>query len=126
MPKQRASTRKERRKQQHENYLAGRASRPYCHTTTLNRSFSDNDEREQGGNESGSSAAAATPGSASDATATMERSKVCSRCLPALSRYKTTFEGLVHTGSTRKSRRSRNLHPKRVTTMDNIHVNVDW
>ena len=85
MPKQRASMRKELRKQQHENYLAGRASRSYCHMPTLNRSFSDNDEREQGGNESGSSAAAAaTPGSANDATATMERGKVCSRCFVCL------------------------------------------
>lgn len=54
----------------------------------------------------------------------MERGKVCSRCLPVLSRYKTTFEGLVHTGSTRKSRRSRNPHPKHVSTQPYRDLNA--
>ena len=39
MPKERPSSRKERRKEQLGNYLAGRASRPYRHTPTLERSF---------------------------------------------------------------------------------------
>ena len=127
MPKERnrPSTRKERLKQQRENYLSGKASRPYHHTPALSRSFeAERPERESpvsndttGSNSTtvaGPSTNASAIATAGPSVTSTEQDKICARCLTVLSRYKTTFEGLVHTGSTRKSRISQNPHPKRV------------
>ena len=93
MPKERAKLRKERRKEQQDNYLVGRASRPYVHTPTLNRSFDDD--------QPGTSAA---PSSG--------EKTICSKCHPVLSRWKDTFKGLVQQGSELKRRKCRNPDPK--------------
>ena len=95
MPKEsRAKLRKEQRKEQQDNYLAGRASRPYIHTPTLNRSFDD----DQPGTSAALSSRAKT---------------ICSKCYPVLSRWKDTFKGLVQQGSELKQRKCRNPNPKR-------------
>ena len=64
MPKTRPSKRKERHKELHENYLAGRASRPHQHTPNLKKSFS-NDEQE---NDNASPSTATTSATVSAAT----------------------------------------------------------
>lgn len=89
MPKQRSTTRQQRRKEQHDNYLAGKSSRPYQHTPSLNKSFCD-----------------AQPG-------TSASGGICSKCYPVLSRWQDTFKRLIHQGSERKKRKNRYPSPKR-------------
>ena len=72
MPKERAKTRDERRE---EHYLDGNARRPYTHTPILN-SGEQNTE---------------SPSLSMD-----QREKICSRCLPVLSRYVDSFRELTH------------------------------
>ena len=65
MPKERPTTRKAHRKEQLENYIAGKSSRPYCHTPMLELSFSeDQDERvnEEAGPSGGASSASSDRG----------------------------------------------------------------
>ena len=94
MPKEsRAKLRKERRKEQQDNYLAGRATGPYVHTPTLTRSFDD----DQPGTSTASSSGEKT---------------ICSKCYPVLSRWKDTFKGLIQQGSELKQCKCRNPNPK--------------
>jgi len=67
MPKERLTKRKDRRKQLQENYLAGRASRPYRHTPTLEKSFSD-EEHQRECEEAGTSTTAGPSTTASPST----------------------------------------------------------
>lgn len=89
MPKQRSTTRQQRRKEQHDNYLAGKSSRPYQHTPSLNKSFCD-----------------AQPG-------TSASGGICSKCYPVLSRWQDPFKRLIHQGSERKKPKNRYPSPKR-------------
>ena len=84
-------TRKERREQQRARYLEGRARHPYKHTPALNRSLTE---------DSSSSAS----------------SGVCAQCRPILSRYKATFKGMVHQGTTLKKQKCINPNPKRTNS----------
>lgn len=92
MPKQRPTSRKERRDLQKQNYLGGNARRPYSHSPTLTDSLVHD-----------------SPDSEDDPTAS---DGVCSRCLPVLSRYKDVFEGLTHHGTKLKRVKGINPHPK--------------
>ena len=94
MPKDRPTTRKERRKKQQENYVAGRSSRPYNHTPSLNASFSDDQ----------------TPGPSYELSG--EKSKVCLKCVTVLSRWQDTFKSFVKQGSELKKRKAINPYPK--------------
>ena len=134
MPKDRPTTRKGHRKQQQENYLAGRASRPYRQTPALEKSFSD-DEQSASDMTGLTTMSGAGPSTSTDSDATAgltttsgggpststdsdasRSDKVCSKCSPILSCYKDRFEQLVHQGSTRRRRVIRNPRPKRVDT----------
>ena len=96
---ERPTTRKERRKQQRDNYLTAKASRSYNHTPVLRQSFDDENH-----------------GRSSDET--------WSKCFPVLGHYKVQFEQLVHQGSTHKTCKSRNPHPKRVDTQPYRDLNT--
>ena len=74
-----------------QNYLAGKARRPYSHTPILGSLEEDQD------NAASSSSAAQS---------------VCSKCLPVLSMYKDTFQGLTQHGSKLKRCKTVNPHPK--------------
>ena len=73
-----------------QNYLAGKAKRPYSHTSVLNTSLEE-DESNAAANSSGAS-----------------MTGVCFRCLPVLSRQKYIFQGLTQHGS----KQNVNPHPK--------------
>ena len=107
MSTQLPKTRKRRREEQRGNYLTGKASKPYVHTPTLKMAFSD---------------CKAGPSDTPSTEASTE--KVCTRCSPVLSRYKVTFEGLVHQGCTLKRRKSSNPHPKRPNTQPYRDLNA--
>ena len=111
MPKQRPTSRKERRDLQRQNYLGGKARRPYSHSSTLSNSLAHYDS------DSLESEEEDTP---SDS--------VCSRCLPVLSRYKPVFEGLTHHSTKLKRVKSINPTPKlpeRAHYRDLVRQN-DW
>lgn len=95
MPKQRPTSRKERRDLQKHNYLGGNARRPYSHSPTLTDSLVHDDS---------DSLDFEDDPTASDG--------VCSRCLPVLSRYKDVFDGLTHRGTKLKRVKGINPHPK--------------
>ena len=80
------------------------------------RTVTEADDSEAGPSDATTSGATAGPLTA--------RSKVCPKCHPVLSHYKTTFKGLEHTGSARKSRKSRNPHPKRINTQPYRDMNA--
>ena len=82
MPNKHPKTRQQRREEQQQNYLTGRAIRPYCHTPTLNESFGDDD-------------------GAGPSTATVH--EVYPKCNPVLSRYEDIFRSFVHQGSELKN-----------------------
>ena len=125
MPKERPTKRKYRRKRLKENYLAGRASRPYRYTPTLEKSFSD-DEHQRESEEAGLSTTAGSSNSANPCISTTEPTseKVCCKCAPVLGRYKVHFDQLVNQGSALKRRKSRNPHPKRVNTQPYRDLNT--
>ena len=149
MPKERPTKRKDRRKQLRENYLAGRASRPYRHTPTLEKSFSDEEhqcESEEAGTSTtagpsttaspsttagssttagpGTTAGSNTTAGPSTSTTEPTSEKVCCKCAPVLGHYKIHFDKLVHQGSDLKRRKSRNPHPKRVNTQPYRDLNT--
>ena len=96
MPKERSTTRKECCK---DNYLTAKASRSNNHTPVLQQSFDDESH-----------------GRSSD--------EACCKCFPVFGHYKVQFEQLVHQGSTCKTRKSRNPHPKRVDTQPYRDLNT--
>ena len=102
-----ATTRKERRIQQRQHYLAGEARHPYRHTPALSEAFSHG--------ESSSSSSTTGP-------------TVCAKCKPILSRYEDTFKGLVHQESELKKRKKVNPHPKKPSTIHYRDINAqnDW
>lgn len=107
MPKERSTTRKDRREIQKSNYLAGKARRPYIHTPSLATSFENSED-------------------SSDEEVTTD--DVCCRCLPVLSRYKDVFQGLTHHGTKLKKAKSINPDPKlpeRAHYRDLVRQN-DW
>ena len=97
MPKDRSTTRKERRQEQQTNYLAGEASRSYRHTPTLRQSL---DEIGSVDSDHASGSSSASP-----------PDRVCCKCKPILSRYHDNFTALVHQGSNLKHHKSRNFTP---------------
>lgn len=94
MPK--VTTRKERRKEQRQHYLAGEARRPYTQTPALNDSLEEDRQVPAPGTGTGSG-----------------RLSCCAKCQPALERYVGIFKGMVHQGSARKRRKRLNPRPKR-------------
>lgn len=110
MPKDRPTTRKERRKKQQENYVAGRSSRPYNHTPSLNASFSDDQ----------------MPGPSSELSG--EKSKVCLKCVTVLSRWQDTFKSFVKQGSELKKRKAINPYPKRsdIPPYRDLNAQNEW
>ena len=110
MPKDRPTTRKERRKKQQENYVAGRSSRPYNHTPSLNAPFSDDQ----------------TPGPSSELSG--EKSKVCLKCVTVLSRWQDTFKSFVKQGSELKKRKAINPYPKRsdIPPYRDLNAQNEW
>ena len=118
MPKQRPTKRAQRRQEVRENYLGGRARGPYRHTPTLNKSFEEEREAQAGASTSRSTThnEEAGPSQSTGASSTSRDSRdsdVCCKCYPVLSRYKETFQGLVHQGSELKRRKHTNPYPKR-------------
>ena len=89
MPKEK--TRRGRRQEHKDNYLAGRASRSYKRSTTLDTSLEEDGQAET----------------------REDFEKVCPKCRPILSRYKDIFVGLTHTGSDLKKRKQAQPNPKR-------------
>lgn len=110
-------TRKECREEQQQNYLSGWASKPYCHTPTLNESFGKD---------------AKSTGAAGPSTTHVEDSgglrEVCIKCKPVLSRYQLMFQSFVHQGSELKRRKSTNPHPKRPDMQHyrNLKAQNEW
>ena len=96
---ERPTTIKGHHKQQRDNYLTAKASRSYNHTPVLRQSFDDESH-----------------GRSSD--------EACCKCFPVFGHYKVQFEQLVHQGSTRKTRKSRNPHPKWVDTQPYRDLNT--
>ena len=98
-------TRKERRHQRRERYLAGEARHPYLHTPSLRESPSS----------SGASTSTTGP-------------TVCGKCRPILSLYANTFKSLVHQGSDLKIRKTINPHPKKPSAVHYRDLNRqnDW
>lgn len=84
-------TREEKRRAKKRRYLAGECRKPYSHTPVL-------------------SVRGGTPGKESSLSPE-QRSKVCAKCSPVLSRYVDTFNGLVHQGSELKKRKHMNPSP---------------
>ncbi len=97
MPK----TRRERRAEQREHYLAGEARRPHSHTRTVRLSLE----------EAGSSATG-----------------VCSQCHPVLVRYADIFKCMIHQGSELIRRKNINPYPKRrdVTHYRDMNKQNQW
>ena len=87
MPK----ARKERREGLKQNYLDGKARKPYCHSPTLVDSLESVQDSDDGSDDG---------------------SDVCSSCLPVLTKYKDVFQGLTHHGSKLKRCKTINPHPR--------------
>ena len=134
MPKViKATTRKGRWKQQLDNYLKGRSSRPYVHTPSQSlpgpssssagpsSSSAHPEPRPRLGSSSPepdseltspepSPIAPPDPPPLSPPPPTLPAS-VCSKCKPVLSRWVTTFQDLTHRGSVLKRRRQQTQYP---------------
>ena len=89
MPK--TTSRKERRQEQKDNYLAGNAKRSYRRRTTVEASLEE-DGRE---------------------TTRTGFEKVCLKCKPILSRYRDLFVELTHRGSELTKRKHARPNPTR-------------
>ena len=92
MPKERTSTRKERREEQSRHYLQGRAKKPHVHTRSMDAALAEASSRDE-----------AVEG-------------VCKRCRPVLSRYVIDFNELTHHGSALKRRQHINPAPRKPDT----------
>ena len=92
MPKERPSTRKERREEQSRHYLQGRAKKPHVHTRSMDAEFAEASSRDE-----------AAEG-------------ICKRCRPVLSRYVVDFNELTHRGSALKRRQHINPAPRKPDT----------
>ena len=96
MPK--VTRRKERRKEQRERYLGGASRRPYCHTPSLQTSFSE-----------GSSNDTSLDEIISRETVTQS---LCSKCAPVLFQYADIYRQLVHQRTELMKKKKVNPNPK--------------
>ena len=85
-------TREQKRRARKRRYLTGECRKPYSHTPIL-------------------SVRGGTPEESSLSPDHEQRSTVCAKCSPVLSRYVDTFNGLVHQGSELKKRKHMNPSP---------------
>ena len=104
MPK--TTSRKGRRQEQRDNYLAGNARRSYKRRSTLRTSLEEDGREETRTN----------------------IEKVCPKCRPILSLYKDMFVELTHRGSDLKKRKHARSNPKRPNSVPyrDIKRQNDW